>query len=76
MLPDIPITYYLGVPSSSPPFPRFEGKEVFTIEEVLRLLKRPEALGLSELTAFIRILEKDPRLLKILNAAREIGQNR
>jgi adenine deaminase len=72
--PRYPITYYFGVPSSSPPFPRFEGKEVFTVSEVLRLLKRPEALGLSELTAFIRILEKDPRLLKILNAAREMGK--
>ena len=72
--PQYPITYYLGVPSSSPPFPRFEGNEVFSFREVLRLLKRPEALGLSELTAFIRILDKDPRLLKILNKAQELGK--
>ncbi|MBI4766200.1 MAG: adenine deaminase, partial [Deltaproteobacteria bacterium] len=69
-----PITYYLGVPSSSPPFPRFEGREVFPVGDVLALLKRPEALGLSEMTAFVRILDKDPRLLKILNKARELGK--
>lgn len=72
--PRFPITYYLGVPSSSPPFPRFEGREVFSLGDVLSLLKRPEALGLSEVTAFVRILEKDPRLLKILNKARELGK--
>ncbi len=73
--PHYPITFYMGVPSSSPPFPRFEGKEVFTVGEVLSLLKRPETLGLSEMTAFVRILEKDPRLLKILNKARELGKS-
>ncbi len=73
-VPQFPITYYLGVPSSSPPFPRFEGPEVFSIGDVLGLLKRPEALGLSEMTAFVRILDKDPRLLKILNKARELGK--
>jgi adenine deaminase len=72
--PRYPITYYLGVPSSSPPFPRFEGQEVFPLRDVLGLLKRPEALGLSELTAFVRILDKDPRLLKILNRAQELGK--
>jgi adenine deaminase len=72
--PQYPVTYYMGVPSSSPPFPRFEGREVFPMGEVLRLLKRPEALGLSELTAFVRILDKDPRLLKILSKAQEMGK--
>jgi adenine deaminase len=72
--PQYPITYYMGVPSSSPPFPQFEGKEVFPVREVLRLLKRPEALGLSEMTAFARILNKDPRLLKLLNKAQELGK--
>jgi adenine deaminase len=72
--PQYPISFYMGVPSSSPPFPRFEGKEVFQVKEVLGLLKRPETLGLSELTAFVRILDKDPRLLKILDKARTLGK--
>ena len=55
---DYPLTYYLGVPSSSPPVPRFEGKEFYTIQEVLKLLKRPEALGLSEMTAFPSNLQR------------------
>lgn len=71
---DYPLTYYLGVPSSSPPVPRFEGKEFYTIREVLKLLKRPEALGLSEMTAFPRIFKGDHRLLTLLNKAREWGK--
>lgn len=72
--PSYPITYYFGVPSSSPPVPRFEGKELYTTREVLQLLKRPEALGLSEMTAFARILKGDQRLLTLLNKAREWGK--
>ncbi len=72
--PGYPITYYLGVPSSSPPFPRFEGQEVFSVEEILHLLKKPEALGLSEMTAFVRILNREPRLLKILIQAKKLGK--
>ena len=37
-------------------------------------LKRPEALGLSEMTAFVRILKGEPRLLKILNKAKAWGK--
>jgi adenine deaminase len=73
--PAYPITYYIGVPSSSPPFPRFEGKEFFTTQEVLRLLQRPEALGLSEMTAFVRIFKGDHRLLHLLNKARAWGKS-
>jgi adenine deaminase len=69
--PAYPLTYYFGVPSSSPPIPRFEGKELYRIGDVFNLLKRPEALGLSEMTAFTRILKGDRRLLAILNKARE-----
>jgi len=72
--PRYPITFYMAVPSSSPPVPRFEGKEFFNIGEVQRLLKRPEVLGLSEVTAFVRILNKEPRLLNILNKARALGK--
>lgn len=72
--PAYPLTYYFGVPSSSPPFPQFEGKELFRIRDVFRLLKRPEALGLSEMTAFARILKGDQRLLSILDKARGWGK--
>ncbi|MEW6187576.1 MAG: adenine deaminase C-terminal domain-containing protein [Thermodesulfobacteriota bacterium] len=73
-LPHYPLTYYMAVPSSSPPFPKFEGKELFTVREVRTLLKKPEALGLSEMTAFVRILNKEPRLLNILQAAKTLGK--
>ena len=72
--PRYPLTYYLGVPSSAPPFPQFEGGENFSLADLRRLLKRPEALGLSEVTAFIRILQKDPRMLKLLISARRLGK--
>ena len=73
-IPGYPLTYYLGVPSSAPPFPRFEGGEKFSLTDLRRLLKRPEALGLSEVTAFIRLLQKDPRMLKLLISARRLGK--
>ena len=73
-LPRYPLTYYLGVPSSAPPFPHFEGGEKFSLADLRRLLKRPEALGLSEVTAFVRILQKDPRMLKLLISARRLGK--
>lgn len=44
--PRYPLTYYLGVPSSAPPFPRLEGGEKFSLTVLRGLLKRPEALGL------------------------------
>ena len=72
--PRYPLTYYLGVPSSAPPFPHFEGGEKFSLADLRRLLKRPEALGLSEVTAFVRILQKDPRMLKLLISARRLGK--
>ena len=73
-IPCYPLTYYLGVPSSAPPFPHFEGGERFSLADLRRLLKRPEALGLSEVTAFVRILQKDPRMLKLLISARRLGK--
>lgn len=72
--PAYPLTYYLAVPSSSPPFPRFEGKEVFSLKETAVLLRRAEVLGLSEMTAFVRILNKEPRILKMLDLARTAGK--
>jgi adenine deaminase len=72
--PSYLLTYYFGVPSSSPPVPRFEGKEFYSIRELLKLLKRSEALGLSEMTAFVRIFKGDQRLLTLLNKAREWGK--
>jgi adenine deaminase len=72
--PSYPLTYYFGVPSSSPPFPRIEGKELFNPGDILRLLKRPEALGLSEVTAFVRLLKGDRRLLQILVKAAQLGK--
>jgi len=73
-IPRYPLTYYLGVPSSAPPFPQFEGGENFSLADLRRLLKLPEALGLSEVTAFVRILQKDPRMLKLLISARRLGK--
>lgn len=72
--PAYPLTYYLAVPSSSPPVPRFEGREVFSLKEVSALLRHPMVLGLSEMTAFVRILNKEPRVLKMLALARSIGK--
>lgn len=72
--PAYPLTYYLAVPSSSPPFPGLEGKEVFSLKERSALLRRPEVLGLSEMTAFVRILNKEPRVLKMLAMARKRGK--
>jgi adenine deaminase len=72
--PRYPLTFYFGVPSSAPPFPRWEGGEKFSLTELQGLLKRPEALGLSEVTAFMRILRKDPRMLKLLLQARRLGK--
>lgn len=72
--PSYPITFYLAVPSSSPPVPHIEGKELYSISDIRYLLKRPETLGLSEMTAFARILKKEPRLLKAMILAREQGK--
>ncbi|MCJ7833196.1 MAG: amidohydrolase family protein, partial [Deltaproteobacteria bacterium] len=72
--PRYPITFYMAVPSSSPPVPNIEGKELYSLPNIRRLLKKSETLGLSEMTAFVRILKKEPRLLKTMLLAGELGK--
>jgi len=73
--PGYPLTFYLGVPSSSPPIPRFEGGRRFSSAQIRSLLKRPETLGLSELTAFIRLLKGESDLLKTVLLSRRLGKS-
>lgn len=69
-----PLSVYTGVPAASPPYPGFEGDELWTDADLKRALAFDNVLSVSEVTPYNRILQKDARLKARLDLARKAGK--
>ncbi len=70
---DLPFRYLYTVPSAVPPYPAYEGVDVLPIEDLQRYAAHPRFLSVSEVTAWIRLLEGEPELAAKIKAARDAG---
>lgn len=70
---ELPFHYYLTVPAHSPPLPEVEGADLLPLPEFASFLHHPRILAVSELSAWVRLVEGDPMLLAKVEAAREAG---
>jgi adenine deaminase len=69
-----PIKFFSAAPAASPPFPSIEGKDVYTTAQFEDLIMSPSVLGVSEITAWARIIDRDPDLLDRVQLARKRGK--
>lgn len=70
---DLPFRYLFTVPVHVPPYPAFEGPDVLSQEEILRYAAHPRVLSVSEVTAWIRLIDGERELSARVRAAREAG---
>ena len=70
------IKYLWGVPATYPPYPEVEGGEMFSIEDVRKLLSGyGRCVSLSELSSYMRVLKNDEGILERIQMARSMGKN-
>jgi adenine deaminase len=69
-----PLKFFMGLPAVSPPFPGIEGEDFYPLRELSSLLENEAALGISEITPFVRLVRGDRRLLSKTTLARNAGK--
>jgi len=69
-----PLKFFMGLPAVSPPFPGIEGEDLYPLRELSSLLENEAALGISEITPFVRLVRGDRRLLSKITLARNAGK--
>jgi adenine deaminase len=69
-----PLKFFMGLPAVSPPFPEIEGEDLYPLRELSSLLENEAALGISEITPFVRLVRGDRRLLSKITLARNAGK--
>ncbi len=68
------LSAYTGIPAAAPPYPDVEGGELWSDEDLLKAYASDNVLSLSEITPYLRLLNKDPVLRKRIQAALENGR--
>ena len=70
------VKYLWGVPAAYPPYPDFEGGELYTTDEIRDLLVNwKDCVSVSELSPYMRILGNEETILERVHVARTLGKN-
>lgn len=70
------VKYLWGVPAAYPPYPDFEGGELYTTDEIRDLLANwKDCVSVSELSPYMRILGNEETILERVHVARTLGKN-
>lgn len=65
----LPIRVFTMVPMAIPQDPKFSGTRYMKYNEVVRALNNDDVLGLGEVLSWIRVLEKEKELMKMMKYA-------
>ena len=70
---DLPLKFFLSLPSSVPPFPEIEGHDLVPLSEMEDYARNPRILALGEITAWPRITSLIPSILSKIRFALDHG---
>ncbi len=70
---DLPLKFFLSLPSSVPPFPEIDDMDQVPLFELKKYSDHPRILALGEITSWPRITSLDPSILEKIHFALEHG---
>ncbi|MBW1766297.1 MAG: adenine deaminase, partial [Deltaproteobacteria bacterium] len=70
---DLPLKFFLSLPSTVPPFPEIEGVDYVPLSEMKKYADHPRILALGEITSWPRITSLDPSILEKMRFALDHG---
>ncbi|SPD75189.1 Adenine deaminase [uncultured Desulfobacterium sp.] len=70
---DLPIKFFVSLPSSLPPYPEIEGVDYVPLSDMKGYSDHPRALAIGEITSWPRIMALDPVILEKMHFALSHG---
>jgi adenine deaminase len=70
----LPVRVFTVVPMAVPQDPKFSSSRYMKFDEVVKALENDDVLGLGEVLSWIRVLDKEKELLKIMKYALSINK--
>jgi adenine deaminase len=70
---DLPIKFFISLPSSLPPYPEIEGIDYVPLSDMKRYSDHPRVLALGEITPWPRIMALDATILEKIRFALDHG---
>jgi len=70
---DLPLKFFLSLPSSVPPFPEIDGIDHVPLSEMKKYSGHPRVLALGEITSWPRITSLNPSILEKIGFAQDHG---
>ena len=67
------LSAYTGIPAAAPPYPEVEGGDLWSDAELEKACAFDKVLSLSEITPYLRIINKEPTLKRRIDMARANG---
>lgn len=69
-----PMTIRSGAPAATPPFPGVEGEELWSASDFAKAMESDFIVSVSETVAYLRIVVRDPELMRRLSLAGQKGK--